>query len=182
MLTVKHSEAEDFGVPKEVKHLPAVGSARLATQQLPSMADECASVSAEDGPVRKWSNDSEGFGVFSGSAVVSVHVPAHLKSIIKEEPVLMEFAVASQVELSWSMPPLRERASYLPVGVMVPPDHEMHFQHLEKLDSFLTEVSKLPQRLEQKVAMKRMRSGLGPGPKSVRAGKSYVGKSALQAL
>ena len=33
-----------------------------------------------------------------------------------------------------------------------------------------------------KVAMKRLRSGLGPGPPSVRARKSHEGKGALRAL
>ena len=119
---------------------------------------------SEETIVRQRSADSTDSADCSDFSVVSVqiHVPAHLKPVVKDQPVLMEFAEPSQSECSWNMPDLRTRAKDLPVGIMVAPDRELHDQHMKKLDNYLKMISKAPRRLEGAVSAKKIMSGMGP--------------------
>ncbi|CAE7770525.1 unnamed protein product [Symbiodinium sp. CCMP2456] len=96
---------------------------------------------------------------------VTVHVPPRLRGIIKEEPVLLEFNEPSQVESSWNMPSVRERAKDLPSGIIVAPDQELHKRHLKNLDRFRSSVFKAPSWLEDEVAARRKLSGMGSLPR-----------------
>ncbi|CAE7609774.1 unnamed protein product [Symbiodinium sp. CCMP2592] len=119
---------------------------------------------------------TEGVSSFSGADTpgtkdggsVAVHVPARLRGIIKEGPVLLEFTEPSEVESSWNMPSVRERAKDLPQGTIVAPDQELHKQHLKNLDRFRNSVFKAPNWLQDEVAARRKLSGMEPLPRNGR--------------
>ena len=150
---------------------------------LPNEADdESTDLSTDDEILRRWSTDSvllpssdtESFS----TASVQVHVPAHLQQDIKEEPILTDFREPTEVECSWDMPSLRERAKDLPVGIRVAPHREMHNKHVKKLDDYLNVVSATPRRLEAQVRLKKMMSGMIP----VRFSESEAARRKREAL
>ena len=146
--------------------------------------DESTDASIEDGPVRKWTEDSEdSWGAHSlQGADVQINVPDHLRKYVREEPILKDFSEPAHMESSWTMPSLQERAKYLPCGIMVPPDREMHNKHLKNLDGYLAEISKSPAKLEAKVSVKKMVCGMEPVPSANNRNKVGKNQNGLQGL
>ena len=117
-------------------------------------------------PAELWVADLEDFDgsdtdSFS-TASVQVHVPAHLQQDIKEEPILTDFREPTEVECSWDMPSMRERAKDVPRGFCFAPDREMHDEHRQRLEGYLKMIARKPHRFEAHVHMKKMLSGMGP--------------------
>ena len=122
-------------------------------------------VSSLSGPISDSEADAPGT---KDCDSVTVHVPARLRGIIKEEPVLLEFTEPSEVESSWNMPSVQERTKDLPHGTIVAPDQEVHKHHLKNLDRFRNSVFKAPNWLQDEVAARRKLSGMEPLPRNGR--------------
>ena len=175
-----------FRPKRSEKHISAskqVDTAELSHVLPNELTDDVSTDFSTDEPVRKWSaasDDGDDSDTDSFSNVsIQIHVPPHLQSDVKEEPILTDFREPSLAECSWNMPSLRSRAKDLPVGTMVAPDRELHDQYMKKLDNYLKVISTTPRRLETQVQVKRMMSGMSPRSAEVGTRKR---KDALKSL
>ena len=91
-----------------------------------------------------------------------VSVPADLREVIKPGPILTEFSEPTEVESSWDMPSMAKRWKDLPANLMLPPDREMHSEHLNRLEKALRVIKRSPDLLRQGVDRKRRESGMAP--------------------
>ena len=60
------------------------------------------------------------------------------------------------------MPSLEKRWKDLPADLMLPPDREMHTEHVKRLGTVLRVIKRSPNLLREEVDEKRKLSGLAP--------------------